>query len=334
MEGSIQTMTFAESVRKRPAMYFGNNGIIGLFTGLILDCIELCQTDQIFFSVSILEVNKFSFAMASEKDITPFLQCLNPAATVDKNFFLKALVSVSSNFEIIHNSISQIHGKAETLLIFEFDQAVFKDTKVDYQELSEEFLRISLLNRSTEILVKDARQKYFSQNYYHFPQGIFYLYDRIKMTALGKPVFEIAFDYKWKENKYQIAIGYRTDWYPSASIVSFSNDIHTIGGGTLVAGVLDGLILACKKYVTDNNLTTFKIKRKKFVNGLIMVCAVRGENFKYAGSFKETLIDKDVKAQAKKIVSKQVYEYIKNNKESADKFLWRFDEKQLTSGMY
>ena len=85
--------------------------------------------------------------------------------------------------------------------------------------------------------------------------------------------------------KYQIFIGYRTDWYPSASIATFANDVHTTCGGSLANGVLGGLIDGCRQYVKANKLNDLKIKKKKFNNGLILIASVRGDDFKYWRQF-------------------------------------------------
>ncbi|WP_462220605.1 hypothetical protein [Ferruginibacter sp.] len=160
------------------------------------------------------------------------------------------------------------------------------------------------------------------------------MFDRAITEVLGKPEFELTFDGKVNSNTYQIGLAYRTDWYPSPNAISFANDIHTVCGGSLVDGILDGLINACKVYAKGNNLTTFKINKKKFTNGLILICAVRGEEYRYGGSWKETLEDSVVRKQAKKLVSKLALDFFNNQKEKADKFLWRFDTTQLASGMY
>ncbi len=191
-----------------------------------------------------------------------------------------------------------------------------------------------MLNRQCEVITIDKRQKYLTQNYYHFPQGVFYLFDRATTEVLGKPEFKLTFDNEINSNKYQIGLAYRTDWFPSANVISFANNVHTICGGSLVDGILEGLINACKIYAKENNLTTFKINKKKFVNGLILICAVRGEDYKYGGSWKETLEDAVIKKEAKKVVEKLALDFFNNQKEKADKFLWRFDTTQLTSGMY
>jgi len=49
---------------------------------------------------------------------------------------------------------------------------------------------------------------------------------------------------------------------------------------------------------------------------------------------KESLATCEVRKDAKKIIYKLVYDYLNSSKEKADKLLWRFDEKNLTSEMY
>ncbi len=325
---NIKGLDFSEHVRKRPFMYIGNDGIVGLFEGLLTDCIELCKTDEITFEIAVLGENCFTFGLTSRHDINPFIKQFSDESKEFSNYFPKVLKVISEIFEVITNENSK------TEVAFSFDKTVISNTNIDYLKLTEKVLQFALLNRKCEVITIDKRQKYLTQNYYHFPQGVFYLFDRATSEVLGKPEFKITFDDKINTNRYQIGLAYRTDWYPTPNVISFGNDVQTICGGSLIEGVLDGLISTCKTYVKENNLTTFKIRRKKFLNGLIIVCSVRGEDFKYGGSFKETLEDEIVKKQAKKITSKLALDFFNNQKEKADKFLWRFDTSQLTSGMY
>ncbi len=56
-------------------------------------------------------------------------------------------------------------------------------------------------------------------------------------------------------------------------------------------------------------------------------------DFKYGGSWKETLESDQVEAEAKKLVRDAVLDFIRNNKDKADKFLWRFDQAHITCAM-
>ena len=70
------------------------------------------------------------------------------------------------------------------------------------------------------------------------------------------------------------------------------------------------------------------------MNGLIIVSYVRGESFKFSGSFKEKLESETVYREAKIVVKKSVLDLLNNDNEIAKDFLFRFDKTHLTSGMY
>ena len=127
---------------------------------------------------------------------------------------------------------------------------------------------------------------------------------------------------------------YRTDWYPQAFILSYANDTYTIQGGDLVAGVMDGLISAFKTYGKQENLSNHIIKRKKFINGLILICAVRGKDLKFGGGFGETLEEPKVKSQIKKLLHAPILMALKNNPEIKKNLISRFDKNNLTHKMY
>lgn len=319
---TAKTLDFREHVRKRPVMYIGNNRVVGLFHGLVIDCIDLCKSDKITFEIIISGDNDFSMSLSSSHDLSPIIDKFNDTYRPSQNYYSDILKAISKTFTA--NSPDKNHFAFN----FSLDEAVLPPY-IDYLKLSEEILRIALLNRQCEIITVDKRRKYVTQNYYHFPEGTSYLFDRATKEVLGKPEFKLTFDGKVNTNKYQIGIAYRSDWYPAPNVISFANDVPTIYGGSLVDGVLAGFMNACKIYVKENNMTNHKVVRKKFTNGLVLVCAVRGGDFKFGGSFKETLEDDNVKRQAKKITQKLALDLFKNDKQTADKFLWRFDDTQL-----
>lgn len=324
-------MTFEEfenSVRKRPGMYIGEVSALGLLNGLIIDCIELCKTDHITFEIVISGENDFTLGLTSQHDLSLFIQQLTDKSTDSLHCFPKVLKVLSETFEII----TQGHSKIE--IVFSLDKTIFSNTRIDYLNLSDKMLQITLLNRRCEIITIDKRQKYLNQNYYHFPQGVFYLFDRATAEVLGKPEFKITFDEKVGPYMLQLGLAYRTDWFPTPNIISFANDVHTVCGGSLVDGVMDGVLSACKRYFEENHLTNAKVNRKKLANGLILICAVRGETFQYGGSWKETLDDNAVKKEVKQLVSSLVSDFLKTEKEKAANFLLRFDTTRLMSRIY
>jgi DNA gyrase/topoisomerase IV subunit B len=326
----MQVLAFEESIKRRPGMYFGNEGVIGILNGLMIDCVKSCQSDKVTFEITVADDNNFVLGIITQHDLKFFWQKFSlDTEEFDFNDYLpKGLKIVSASFEIkfVDNSKSEI--------CFSFDKNIIVNTAVDYLKLLEKTLQFALLNRNSEVVTTDKRQKYLMQNYCHFPQGVFYLFDRALAESLGKPEFKLMIDLAIGNNTYQIGLAYRTDWFPKPNVISFANDVNTVCGGSLVEGVLDGLISACRSYVKDNGSTNFKISRKKFANGLILVCAVRGPDFKYGGNWKQTLEDVLVKEEAKRLVSKSALDFFRNQKEKAAKFLSRFDTTQWSSGLY
>jgi len=320
-----------EFIRKRPGMYLDgtdSKGIINLVKGLILDSNKELENEKNFFHFSILEENRFLLKIQSKNELSKLLKKSTDNRYVHRSkFHFEILEAISTDYEIKKTDETTV------TLNWALDKDVIGSTKVDFINLTEILTQVAYLSRESEILITDNSCKYRNQIYMSFPEGIQYVYDRYKVQALGIPKFELSFDDVINNNRYQIFLGYRTDWFPSPTIVSFANELYTPCGGSLVDGIMEGLKLGCRDYVKKSNLKSYKIKKRKFDNGLILVCSVKGDNYKYGGSFKESLIDNNVKNESKKLIRDMTIKFIKNHKEKADAFLWRFDEEHLTSGI-
>lgn len=330
MEENIKKLEFKEHIRKRPAMYLGSSGskgIINLIKGLILDANNELKTENNFFQFSIHNKNEFQLHIKSVNDVEQCFSKLKDQSGCFPKYHLQALEALSSRFEV------ERIDRYQANICWSLDETVFKNTTIDYIHLCEVLAQVAYLNRETEILITDKTKKHLNQTYYSFPEGIKYIYERCKIEALGKPQFELSFDNKIDNIHFQVLLGYRTDWYPSPIVMSFANEIHTTCGGSLVDGIMEGLRLGCREFVKKSSIKSYKIKKEKFNNGLILICSVKGDEFKYGGSFKESLIDDDIKKKSKKLIKRLTLEFMANNKEKTDKFLWRFDESQLTSGI-
>ncbi|MFT5250787.1 MAG: DNA gyrase/topoisomerase IV subunit B [bacterium] len=326
----IQELKWDEHIRLRPGMYIGgveSSGIVNLIKGFLKEFIEDIKSEDYFFQLIIEPAQKFKLEINSSTDISAFKEYLKEESHFPK-YFIKATEILSAIF-----TLEETKNNNSIKLTFTLDSTIFKEP-VDYIELSESLLEYAYLNKNIEILLKDNRNKYYNQNYFAFPEGIKYLYDRISKDALGKPEFQISFIGKINDLEYQIYLGYRTDWFPTPTVATYANEIHTTCGGSLFEGILEGLISGCREYVKLNKLEQYKIKKKKFNNGLILIAQVRGKEFQYGGSFKESLESKEVKKDSKKLIQSLTLKHFKNNKEIADKFLWRFDDSQIGSGMF
>jgi DNA gyrase/topoisomerase IV subunit B len=176
MNDEIQTITFEESVQLRPGMYLGSTdsiGIINLISGLIKECIFIYKTDKLFFSIEF-GGDGISFQINSDVDASVILQQLSDKHWKDKVYF-RILSALAEHLEIVDGTKLSTSG---VTINFQLNKAIFKDMSLDYQHLTEELILLALLNRGTEILIKDTTQKHINQNYFNFPNGIFYLYEK------------------------------------------------------------------------------------------------------------------------------------------------------------
>lgn len=320
---------FEKHVRLRPAMYVGNNIILGLIKGLIIDCIALCSTDEIKFEITLLAGNKFSIRLTSKRALTQFFNSFKTKKVDFSHYISKVLKSIAEDLAIVDNK----KGSGKTIT-FSLNGSVVKDVTVDYLQLNDELLQIALLYRGIKLISIDKRRNFTNRMCYHFPEGVLYLFERAIAQALGKPKVKMVFDGELSSNKYQICLGYRTDWYPEPLVASFANEIATVSGGSLVDGIVDGLVSACKKYAKETNADWLDIKRKKINNGLMLICAVSGSEFTYGGSFKETLESAVVKKDAKNISETLVLTFFRQNPSLALDFLSRFDTANPVNVMY
>jgi len=305
---NIRVLDFEEGIRTRPGMYLGatgSEGIINLIKGLFLDGTHYLETEDIFFHFTTLAENDFELIIKSEASVPQAI--VNPTMRAEDHsmkyhfYILKAL---SNTLDI------KVDGLNTCQINWSLNDTIFPDTKIDFIALNEVMTQLAFLHRKSEILITDQSMKYHNQSYFTFPEGVKYIYERCRSNALGKPQFEIQFDGLIRNNAYQIFLGYRTDWHPSPQIISYANEVHTVCGGSLVDGIIEGFITGCRHHVKDKAPGKYKIKKKKFDNGLILVCAVKGKDFGYGGSFKEWLREDQIKKDVKKFMKLKTIEYL------------------------
>jgi DNA gyrase/topoisomerase IV subunit B len=325
MKENIQELTLTEHIRKRPAMYLGTSDrMISLLKGLINNCLATVKSDACFFHITIRSEYDLELTVKSNGDISAFTNTFEQTAF--DFYYYRVLEAVSEKLIVKKKNTSELSLRSRL-------DATFIETSIDYWKLIEVVSLIACLNRTTEIRITDNRAPYPNLNYFAFPQGIKYLYDRSVAEATGKPEFELAFDGELNGLFYQVFLGYRTDWFPQPHVISFANDIQTTGG-SLIDGITEGLIDGCRWYVKAKHLEHYSIRKAKFSNGLILVASVKGDDFTYDGSIKETLTDNRVRRDIKKIVRSMVLDFMYANPEKAHEFLWRFDTTRFANAIY
>jgi len=341
--GAITSMALVENIKKRPGMYFGElggKGAVRLIKELILECILLCKSENSLFTVSINTNSSFLIEIDGKANLAPFLQTFDSATvSPDRLTYARTVTPVTKRLEISNDKIQALFTEGQwkfnnykddntpqtrVTITCEIDETIFRYTNIDYLYLNQELILIPIINRQTEVIIRDERTKYLNQSYYSIPEGIYFVFNKIIKSLIGEPRFQIKYEGNMDENEYQIAIaGFK--WAPS--VTSFANYIDTVCHGSLLDGIIEGIISACKKYAKENNIKYFKATRKRILKSLIIVCSVKGSEFEYGGSTKQKLLSDSVKSQSKELVFSWIYCCLQNDKELSDSFTFYFDKR-------
>ncbi|MBI1183130.1 hypothetical protein GC194_02580 [bacterium] len=324
---SIKVFELKDHVRIRPQMYIGKNGI-SLMKGLIVDASKRLKNHSIDFLVAINGNNDFVFKIKSDLSCSNFIELFDSDFKNHDYIFPKVLKAISGNFKIIEISDKEYE------VHFSIDKAVKFNMIDDYFQLAQEMLQLSLIFRKHSIITKDRRPSIEQQNFFSFPEGIFYLFSQEIENAPGQHQFILKIDEEINGRQYQIGLAYRSDWKPRPFVLSFANEVHTTCGGSLVNGVIDGLQSGLRKYIKIEEMQSHIVRRKKLNNGLILICAVQGNEFEYGGSWKETLENDSVQKEAEKLVTTKLLDLFSSNEAIADSFVSRFDTTNIFNKMF
>lgn len=313
-------------IKKRPKMYLGNGvPMLSLIEGLLSDCIALCRTDAILFSINILGNAKFQLTISSERDIAPFTDCFT-----DQNFCLNSycespghcshfvLIAIAKNLEISKTD-------AVFSILAEIDKAILPDAYMDHSILGNKLLQFAMLNRGVEILIADHSGKFANQNYFHIPEGVFYQFDAQKREFWPHDVYEIRFDDAIEQYTYQIALAFVPPfWGKKAMVTSYANDLCTNEHGTLVEGIDMGILKALRIYCAAKGIEKKVFQKKNLSQTLLLVCSVRGEGLMFRGSVKQALANLEIKAQISKLVRGLMLDFLNADPERATKVIGYF----------
>lgn len=317
----IQVMEWHEHIRRRPGMYIGNTdsrGIVNLFGWLITGSIQVLNTRRLDFEITIKENARYNFTIKNVKDVN----CLKNAFTVQTYqewpvFYLYVAKALCVEFEITE-------GENSLSVDLRWDTQILKHPEADYTGLANRLTMLAMLNRETTILLRDVSKPVLQQNYFHFPEGLQRALTSIKQTLIQTPDFELSYDDEYEGNKYQIIVAKVYMWEPINLMATYVNDEYMVHGGDLLDGVLDGLVAGTRTYVSTLANESYKVKRKSFKDGIVLLAAVRGEGLEYRGSSRTCLNSAVVRKQAKHLTQQMLLNHFKVNPDEAAGFIGRF----------
>ena len=213
-----------------------------------------------------------------------------------------------------------------TTIEFMPDNTIFETLNFDKNVLAKRFREMAFLNKGVKIEFADEREGY--KELFHYEGGIKSFVEYINKSK--KPLdHEVMYIEGEKETtKVEIAMQY-TESY-NETIVSFTNNIKTVDGGTHVVGFKSALTRALNDYARNKNILKEKddnLSGDDVREGITAVVSVKLNNPQFEGQTKGKLGN----SEARTVVDSIVYEHLSFYFEENPKIVKTIIQKALAS---
>ena len=209
-------------------------------------------------------------------------------------------------------------GKAQgtgTKVKFKADATIFETVEYDYDILSNRFREMAFLTRGLRIVFEDLRDEENKRSEeYYYEGGIESLVEylnRNKQKINEKPIYIGRED---GEIPIEVAIQYTTSY--SENVLSFTNNINTVEGGTHVEGLRRALTKTFNDYARSKNILKEKdsnLQGDDIREGITAVISVKVRNPQFEGQTKTKLGNSEVTGAVSTLVSEKLGYYLEEN---------------------
>lgn len=213
-----------------------------------------------------------------------------------------------------------------TTIEFLPDDTIFETLNFDKNVLAKRFREMAFLNKGVKIEFADERDGY--KELFHYEGGIKSFVEYINKSK--KPLdHEVMYIEGEKDTtKVEIAMQY-TESY-NETIISFTNNIKTVDGGTHVVGFKSALTRALNDYARNKNILKEKddnLSGDDVREGITAVVSVKLNNPQFEGQTKGKLGN----SEARTVVDSVVYEHLSFYFEENPKIVRTIIQKALAS---
>ena len=205
------------------------------------------------------------------------------------------------------------HG---TIVTFKPDKEIFSTTEMSYDRISTHLKEAAFLLKKVKFILIDERSGFKDEFYYE--NGISEYIEEINASkrALG-PV--ISFEGSDQGIEVSVALQYCYDDY-SETIRSYTNNVHTVDGGTHEVGFRIGLTKAVNDYIDSNDLgKKIKLEGTDIREGLTAILSLRMSEkiLEFEGQTKSKLGTQAAQVVVSNLIYSKMTYYLNENKEFA-----------------
>ncbi len=198
-----------------------------------------------------------------------------------------------------------------SIVTFLPDAGIFEETVFHYDTLAKRLREMAFLNRGLRIHLRDERTD--AGETFHYEGGIreFVAHLNANREAVHKDIIHL--DREVDGHQVEVAFQYNDGYVEN--VYAFVNNIHTIEGGTHLAGFRTALTRTLNQYarkgtsLKDDDLPTGEDYRE----GLTAVIAVKVPDPKFEGQTKTKLGNREVQGYVESAVGDLLGSYIEEN---------------------
>ncbi|MCR5787401.1 MAG: DNA topoisomerase (ATP-hydrolyzing) subunit B [Acholeplasmatales bacterium] len=200
---------------------------------------------------------------------------------------------------------------------FKADSEIFTETTIyDFETLRSRIQQLAFLNKGLRITIRDKREENVKEFSYMYEGGIveyahFLDKDKQELPNIG-PTVIYADQVDDKTNiTVEVAVHYNAGFF--ANVLTFTNNIHTIEGGTHLEGFQTALRREINKYAKDNKIlkdSDEDLKNDDFKEGLTAVISIKHPNPEFEGQTKTKLGNSEVRQITSKIFGDALQEFL------------------------
>ncbi len=203
------------------------------------------------------------------------------------------------------------HGTFTTFLP---DSEIFTETVFNFDTLGQRLRELSYLNKGLKITLEDDRSEEKRREEYYAKGGLASFVDHLdksRTRLFSKPVY---IEGERDGVPVEIALAYNSSF--NETVLTFTNNINTIEGGTHLTGLRTGLTRTLNKFFGDNpsfRKEKFTLSGNDVREGLTCVISVKVAEPQFEGQTKTKLGNGEVKSIVEALVYEKLCDYFEQN---------------------
>ncbi|MFW5888420.1 MAG: DNA topoisomerase (ATP-hydrolyzing) subunit B [Patescibacteria group bacterium] len=210
--------------------------------------------------------------------------------------------------------------KTGTVITFKPDDSVFTETEFSWGKILDRARQQAYLTKGVTVRIYDRRKEHRDKDYAFYFEGGIKSYIRslnrnrtVKNETLFYTEKEVA------ETNIEIALQYTDEF--NENVLAFANNIHTIEGGTHVAGFRGALTRTLNNYARKNNLLKEKdanLSGEDVREGLTAIISVKLTDPQFEGQTKAKLGNAEIKNYVEQVFAENFAIYLDEHPKEAE----------------